>query len=74
MSKKLKKGLIRIIICAAAFITVKLLEAFTSINDFKYVTLILYLTIYAGISYDIIKKACMNIIRGNMLDENFLMM
>ncbi|MBR6237726.1 MAG: heavy metal translocating P-type ATPase [Lachnospiraceae bacterium] len=74
MSKKLKKGLIRIIICAVAFIAVKLLEAFTPIADYKYVTLILYLAIYIGISHDIIKKACMNIIRGNMLDENFLMM
>lgn len=74
MSKKLKKGLIRIIICAIAFIAVKLLEAFTPIADYKYVTLILYLAIYIGISHDIIKKACMNIIRGNMLDENFLMM
>ncbi len=74
MSKKLKKGLIRIIICAVAFIAVKLPEAFTPIADYKYVTLILYLAIYIGISHDIIKKACMNIIRGNMLDENFLMM
>ncbi len=74
MSKKLKKGLFRIIICAVAFIAVKLLEAFTPIADYKYVTLILYLAIYIGISHDIIKKACMNIIRGNMLDENFLMM
>lgn len=74
MSKKLKNGLIRIIICAVAFIAVKLLEAFTPIADYKYVTLILYLAIYIGISHDIIKKACMNIIRGNMLDENFLMM
>jgi Cd2+/Zn2+-exporting ATPase len=74
MSKKLKKGLIRIIICAVAFIAVKLPEAFTPIADYKYVTLILYLAIYIGISHDIIKKACMNIIRGNMLDENFLTM
>lgn len=74
MSKKLKKGLIRIIICAAAFIAVKLLEAATPIAEYGYVTLLLYLAIYIGISHDIIKKAFMNMIKGNMLDENFLMM
>lgn len=74
MSKKLKKGLIRIIICAVLFILIKLAESFTPIAELKLLSLILYLAVYVSISHDIIKNACMNILHGNMLDENFLMM
>ncbi len=74
MSKKLKKGLIRIIICAVLFILIKLAEYFTPIAELKLLSLILYLAIYVSISHDIIKNACMNILHGNTLDENFLMM
>ncbi len=74
MSKKLKKGLIRIIICAVLFILIKIIEALTPLAELKILLLILYLAVYVAISHDIIRNACMNIVHGNMLDENFLMM
>ena len=74
MTKKLKKRLIRIIICLVGFIICKLLEEFSPLFDNKFIEIACYLIVYIGISYDILKNAVLNTIRGNMLDENFLMM
>ncbi len=73
MSKKLKKNLIRIIICAVIFIALLILKKTTPIFDNKYIELVCYLAVYIAISHDILKKAFSGIIHGNMLDENFLM-
>jgi len=71
MSKKQKKNLRRIIIALVSFFIVLIS---TKIFDFNWVIVFfLYLIIYLYIGYDVIKKAFLNIINGNMLDENFLM-
>ena len=70
MKKKHKKLLIRIIIAAvltAALIPLKLLGLP------KYVTLALAIVPYLIIGYDVLRKAVKGIIRGQVLDECFLM-
>ncbi len=70
MKKKHKKLLIRIIIAAvltAALIPLKLLGLP------KYVTLALAIVPYLIIGYDVLRKAAKGIIRGQVLDECFLM-
>lgn len=70
MKKKHKKLLIRIIIAAvltAALIPLKLLSLP------KYVTLALAIVPYLIIGYDVLRKAAKGIIRGQVLDECFLM-
>ncbi len=76
MTKKLKKRLIRIIICLAAFIILKVLEEATPLftgTPGQYIGLISFLAVYIAISYDIIRNAVLNTVHGSMLDENFLM-
>jgi len=87
MSKKLKKKLRRIIIASCLFLVVKLVDYILSkvyiegglanlIPNFNYgfiIPFILYFSIYIYIGYDVIKGAFKNIINGNLLDENFLM-
>ena len=70
MKKKHKKLLIRIRIAAvltAALIPLKLLGLP------KYVTLVLAIVPYLIIGYDVLRKAVKGIIRGQVLDECFLM-
>lgn len=64
---KHKKNLIRIIISAAIFLLAILLPLP------KVVTLLLYIGAYLIIGYDVLWNAFRNIIRGHVLDENFLM-
>ncbi len=76
MTKKLKKRLIRIIICLTAFIILKVIEETTGLFEGtvgRYIGLVSFLAVYIAISYDIIRNAVLNTIRGSMLDENFLM-
>ncbi|ABX40510.1 heavy metal translocating P-type ATPase [Lachnoclostridium phytofermentans] len=65
--KKHKKNLIRIIISTAIFLLAILLPLP------KIVTLILYIAAYLLIGYDVLWNAFRNVIRGHVLDENFLM-
>ncbi len=77
MTKKLRKRLIRILICLAAFIICKVIEEATGLftgTPGKYIGLACFLTVYIVISHDILKNAVLNTIHGSMLDENFLMM
>lgn len=67
MNKKQKKVLIRIIIAAL------LLVAFHFIPVEGYLQLALYLVPYVIIGYDILRKAVLGIIHGEVFDENFLM-
>ena len=79
MTRKQKKLLIRIIIALVLFIIVftidKIVDLNTLINS-KYswfLPFFLYFFIYLLIGYDVLKKAFLGIIHGQLLDENFLM-
>ncbi len=72
MSKKLKKRLIRILLGAAAFATAACLEHLLFLSGGW--ILVPYLIAYAIIGGDVVKKAVMNISRGQIFDENFLML
>ena len=67
MTKKQKKMLTRIIICAVMLVALQFLPI-TGIPRF-----ILYLAAYLVIGYDILKKAGKGIGNGRVFDENFLM-
>ncbi len=62
-----KKNLIRIIISAAIFLLAILLPLP------NIVTLLLYIIAYIIIGYDVLWNAFRNVIRGHVMDENFLM-
>lgn len=72
MTKKLKKRLKRILIGAGLFLLAILIEKlFPIIGNF---VLIFYLLAYAAVGGDVVKKAVTNISRGQIFDENFLML
>lgn len=76
MSKKQKKVLYRIIISAVLLVVVSLLPLDNWIASEavrKLVGFLLYLIPYLMIGYDILKKAILGIIHGEIFDENFLM-
>ena len=67
MTKKQKKVLYRIIIALVLLVVIEFIPA-----D-GYLSLLLYLIPYLVIGYDILKKAGLGIIHGQVFDENFLM-
>jgi len=67
MSKKHKRALYRIIIAAVLLLVVYLLPVK------GYIKLALYLVPYLFIGWDVLKDAAGNVLRGQMLDEKFLM-
>ena len=67
MTKKQKKSLIRIIICAALLISYHLIPISGVLK------LCLYLAAYIMIGYDILRKAFIGIKNLRPFDENFLM-
>ena len=67
MTKKQKKMLMRIIICAVMLVALQFLPI-TGIPRFA-----LYLAAFLVIGYDILKKAGTGILNGRVFDENFLM-
>ena len=67
MNKKQKKILSRIIIAAALTLVLNILPMLGVLK------LCLFLATYLIIGYDILKKAFLGLIRGRLLDENFLM-
>ena len=79
MTKKQKKLLIRIIIALVLFIIVFTVDKIVDLNSLinnKYswfLPFFLYFFIYLLIGYDVLKKAILGIIHGQLLDENFLM-
>ena len=85
MTKKQKKVLIRIIITIVLLIALAIAERYISFpedapyqavpwNELKdRLFFVFYLVPYIVIGYDIIKKAFKGIIRGQVMDENFLM-
>ena len=64
-----KKTLIRIIITFIAFVTLLIVQKYL-VFPFNLIT---FLCVYALIGWDIIFKAGKNVLRLNVLDENFLM-
>lgn len=84
LSGKQKKTLIRIIVSAALFVGVILLEHWERFNLFLYAAALdginhhwilfaLYLIPYLLIGYDVIRKCILGISHGQMFDESFLM-
>ena len=67
MNRKQKKNLIRIIIAAVLLIFLKL------VSLPAWVSVVLYLTAYIVIGYDILRKAFKGILNKQVFDENFLM-
>ena len=67
MTKKQKKVLYRIIIAAVLLVVLHFLPVS------GYLEFALYLIPYAIIGYDILRKAVLGIIHGEVFDENFLM-
>ena len=75
--KKIKKRFYRILAGTAAFVAALLVEKFVEFGSPSMennVELILFLIAYFIIGGDVIKKAVSNITRGQVFDEQFLMM
>ncbi len=74
MSKKLKKRLIKIVAGGLLFASLetvtKIAPEWLSVN----ISLGLFLVVYFVIGGDVVKKACLNIAKGQIFDENFLML
>lgn len=68
MTKKQKKVLIRIIVSAILVIGLNFVPV-----DNPYIKLALFMVPYLIIGYDILKKAVLGIVHGEVFDENFLM-
>ena len=73
MSRKQKKVLYRIIISAVLLIVAFLLDRFLLKDKSLWLTLSVYLIPYLVIGYDVLKKAVLNVLHGQVFDENFLM-
>ena len=74
MTKKLKKRLKKIILGTVLFILAVLCNSLIPFVEETVLGLILFLIAYFVIGGDVIKKACMNIAKGQIFDENFLML
>lgn len=74
MSKKLKKRIKRVAIGAVVYLIAVLLKHLLIPEQLWYLALPLFLAAYAVIGGDVVKKAVMNIGKGQVFDENFLMM
>lgn len=74
MTKKLKKRLKKILIGAGVFaIAILLVQIFPVLEEY-HMDLLLFLIAYFVIGGDVVKKACVNITKGQIFDENFLML
>lgn len=75
MTKKQKTALIRIIITAVIFVPLLIAEHTGALDELPVMArLVIFLIPYGIIGYDVIRKACVNISKGHVFDENFLMM
>lgn len=72
MTKKQRKVFIRIIVATVLVVAIAILSHFVKgIN--RYFQLVLYMIPYLIIGYDILRKAFLGIVHGEVFDENFLM-
>lgn len=74
MTKKLKKRLKKIILGATLFLVAVLCNNMVALVEETILGLILFLIAYLVIGGDVVKKACVNIAKGQIFDENFLML
>lgn len=74
MSKKLKKRIKRVAIGAVVYLSAVLVNHLLIPEQMWYLALPLFLAAYVVIGGDVVKKAVMNIGKGQVFDENFLMM
>ena len=81
MNAKQKKELLRIAVCLAAFLVLLITDkcidgGLAGAAGGKYGWLLpfgLFLSVYLAIGYDVLWRALRGVLRGQMLDENFLM-
>lgn len=76
MSKKLKKELCQILTGLVIFLILLITEKLRlcpAVFEKKWLALLLYLVPYLIAGFDVLKKAVLGIIHGQMLDESFLM-
>ena len=71
MTKKQKKTLKRIIISAVLYLAIILASKLVAIP--WYLELVLFLVPYFIIGHDVLRKAVLGIVHGEVFDENFLM-
>lgn len=74
MTKKLKKRLKKIILGATLFLVAVLCNNMVALVEETILGLILFLIAYLVIGGDVVKNACVNIVKGQIFDENFLML
>lgn len=74
MSKKLKKRIKRVAVGATLYLLAVLADHFLIPEPMWYLTLLFFVAAYLVIGGDVVKKAVMNIGKGQVFDENFLMM
>lgn len=74
MTKKLKKRLKKIILGTVLFIIAIVCNSVIPFVAETVLGLLLFLIAYFVIGGDVIKKACINISKGQIFDENFLML
>ena len=72
MSRKQKKQLYRIIATVLLFAVAVIIDN-VFIKNIKIFTLLVYLVPYLIIGFDVLRKSFLNILRGQVFDENFLM-
>ncbi len=73
MTKKLKRRLIRIIVCFLAYIAVLLITKYFIVFESGVLYYGMFIAVYIAIGYDVVRKAFKKVIRGKAMDENFLM-
>lgn len=73
LSKKQKTILVRIAVSAVLLIATGGAALFGVLPDFWYVRLSLFLIPYLIVGFDVLQKAVLGIVHGQLLDENFLM-
>lgn len=73
MTKKLKRKLIRIVLCLLAYISALLITKYAIGRENGLIYYGIYVAVYIAIGYDVISKAIKKVIRGKPMDENFLM-
>lgn len=74
MTKKLKKRLHRILIGAASFIVAIALTESLKDTQLAVLSLLFFIAAYVIIGGDVVKRAVQNILKGQVFDENFLML
>lgn len=72
MSKKQRKKLINILVGTALFVAASLCDFFL-IKESKLAEILVYMVPYLFLGFGVLKKSFVNIIHGQIFDENFLM-